>query len=182
MKTTSFILASFLLSVGILAQSLEPRDGFNCNGDIFSPSTVQYCCVHGKFSGPVVSSFLASMSSFQSSLQASLSAMTSDLGNMAFLPTFTDDTDSAAITPAPKMGKLMARTITTEVTSGLTCVGDSVDSSTNAGFTGMSVGDKTSSSGSGSSSSTSKAGVPMVTPGPVLAMGAAAAAFAYGAM
>jgi hypothetical protein len=89
-----------------------------------------------------------------------------------------------------KRGELVGRAVTTEVSSGLTCIGDSVSSydansmSVDGSSTMTGFGSMTSSASAGSTmmDSSSTGGVPIITPGPVLAMGAAAAAFAYGAM
>jgi hypothetical protein len=90
-------------------------------------------------------------------------------------------------------GELVGRAVTTEVSSGLTCIGDSVSSyaanslslDRGSSTAGSETGSMTSSASAASATSlSSTGGMPMVTPGPVLAMGAlgAAAAFAYGAM
>jgi hypothetical protein len=81
-----------------------------------------------------------------------------------------------------KRGELVGRAVTTEVSSGLTCIGDSVSS---YDANSMSVDGSSTMTGSGSMTSSASAGSAMMdssSSGPVLAMGAAAAAFAYGAM
>lgn len=89
-----------------------------------------------------------------------------------------------------RRGELVDRAITTEVSSGLTCIGDSVssyaansigESSTTSDSGSMTTSTSSGSVGAATMSSSSIGGMPMVTPGPILAMGIAAA-FAYGAM
>jgi len=128
MKTKKIVLSAIFTS-GIIAQSTS-----GCAGDNFVQNDVSYCCVNGEFSGSVISSFSAkfssesaSRSSFQSSLQASLS---SQFGNSGI------QTNTAQITAAPK---LKPRAITTEATSGLTCIGDILSSSAANGNGGAST-------------------------------------------
>jgi len=86
-----------------------------------------------------------------------------------------------------KRGELVGRVVTTEVSSGLTCIGDSVSSydANSMSFDGgsMMTGSASSASaGSATISLSSTGGVMIISSGPGLAMGAAVAAFAYGAM
>ena len=85
---------------------------------------------------------------------------------------------------------MVGRVVTTEVSSGLTCIGDSVSSydansmSVDGGsmMTGSASMTSSASAGSATISLSSTGGVTIITSGLVLAMGAAVAAFAYGAM
>jgi hypothetical protein len=74
---------------------------------------------------------------------------------------------------------LAARTIISEVSPGLTCIGDSVSTSSNGD--GNPSGTTSASASATTGNGASKNYAPVVTPAPILVAGAAAA-MAYGAM
>ncbi|KAF8854553.1 hypothetical protein BDZ45DRAFT_805700 [Acephala macrosclerotiorum] len=161
MQYSTLLLAALpFLAAPIVAE-------LSCEGEVFD----NYCCESGTFIGPVVSAFSSSMSSLdaslssldsslaaaatsqeaaENSLEASLDSQFSNSG------TRTGAGAAAMVTTPPKM-MMGKRTITSEVSSGLTCVGSSVFS---VDFSG---------------------GGAFVTQAPML-MGAAAAVAAYGAI
>ncbi|CZR54889.1 uncharacterized protein PAC_04773 [Phialocephala subalpina] len=161
---------STLLIAALATQALA----ISCDGEVFD----NYCCESGTFIGPVITSFSSSISSelasissslaaessseeaLQSSLQASLSSKFSNSG------TRTEAGAAAQITAKPRMA-VEKRAVTTEVSSGLTCVGS----------TAFAVDFGTTDS----SGSTTTGAAAFITQAPML-MAGAAAAFAYGAM
>ncbi|PMD38051.1 hypothetical protein L207DRAFT_598634 [Hyaloscypha variabilis F] len=184
MKPTTLLLA--LLPALSLAQ-----DGLDCFNNI--------CCINGAFSGPVISSFSASFSASFSSLDASRSAseasrgaaLTSSLAAAAASRSASEEsvqsslavkfsTQDAAAMVTPRA--VFRRAITTEVSPGLTCIGDAV--STESGYSATTTEASGSAMGAGATSPTSSstAGAAVMTQAPILAVGAAAALFAYGQM
>jgi hypothetical protein len=121
---------------------IAPVAAYTCDGDTFN----NFCCVNGHFSGPVVSSLSsslstaeasrgASQSAFQSSLSSSLSAaaasrsreqVSEQASRSSQLATIGVRTATEFDAPAVTARAILKRTITTEVSPGLTCIGDSV--------------------------------------------------------
>ncbi|KAE9368359.1 hypothetical protein N431DRAFT_547378 [Stipitochalara longipes BDJ] len=180
MKPTTFLLA-FLPTLSLA------QEGLDCFNNI--------CCINGQFSGPVISTFSASFSSRDSSMSASEAsrgaALTSSLSAAAPSRSASQDsvrsslsvqfsTQGAAALMTPRA--VVKRAITTEVSPGLTCIGDAV--STESGYSATTTESGGSATGAGATSTTSSshAGAAMMTQAPILAVGAAAALFAYGQM
>ncbi|KAN0094060.1 hypothetical protein V8E51_017244 [Hyaloscypha variabilis] len=187
MKPATLLLA--LLPTLSLAQ-----DGLDCFNNI--------CCINGAFSGPVISSFSASFSSLDASLSShdasrsaseasSDAALTSSLAAAAASRSASEESVHSSL--AVKFGTqdaealitpraVFKRAITTEVSPGLTCIGDAV--STESGYSATTTEASGSAMGAGATSSTSSstAGAAVMTQAPILAVGAAAALFAYGQM
>jgi hypothetical protein len=151
MKLTTLLFA--LLPTLSLAQ-----DSLDCFNNI--------CCINGAFSGPVISSFSASFSASFSSRDASRSAseasrgaaLTSSLAAAAasrsasqesvqssLAVKFSTQDAEALVTPRA----VFKRAITTEVSPGLTCIGDAV--TTESGYSVTTTEASGSAMGAGAS-------------------------------
>ena len=101
MKPTSTLL--------LLTSLLSTASAQGCTGAVYNT----YCCVNGRFSGPVISSVRSSVDDIVSSARDEASSIVATATEIS-------GRDVALITAAP----VMKRAITTEVMEGLTCVGD----------------------------------------------------------
>ncbi|CAG8978528.1 hypothetical protein HYALB_00010072 [Hymenoscyphus albidus] len=129
MKSTFSLLISLTLLTP-LTQAQTTIINNTCSGSIFN----NICCINGQFTGPALSTFLSSFATRESSLDASLSSQLATLASLSLpAPLATDDiqggrnaqrgSGSATVTARAVLEK---RVITTEVSPGLTCVGDEV--------------------------------------------------------
>jgi hypothetical protein len=135
MKTATILFAPLLLASSVISQSVQ------CNGNVFD----NYCCSNGAFSGPVYSSFQQSFSNRGSSMSESFSSRdasrsASQASVQASLSSKFSTMTGAADSMITARAELVGRAITTEVTPGLTCIGDSVSTLPGDGSGGISIG------------------------------------------